>query len=231
MTQKILTVAVVAMLGMAGAAGYQLVHSRITADVYRGRLNQLSDRYTSLRQQYNDAVRKTAVTELVVKEDKLSVVVRTDQDLIKRVSTPYDPRSEIYVDYIVVDGRLWIRRVFNETTAPTDGITITPERASVNWDADNVRHGKAVYSKLAEGRWRITVTGDGSLGLSKVDGPVPPEQLKPAPKLGEFEPVEEKIDRRLDRVTWSDIAKYLAGYRSESASDAGEQSGKEGQPQ
>jgi hypothetical protein len=211
MTQKLLTVAVVAMLGAVAAGGYQLVQSRIAAEVYRDRLNQLGDRYESLRGQYNDAVRQTAVTELLVKDGQLSVIVRSAEGVIQRVPTPYDPTSEIYVDYIVVDGRLWIRRVFNEQTAPSKGTTITPDVAAVDWDNANVKHGKAVYSRLSEGRWRITVTGDGSLGLAKAEGPVNEKQLKTAPKLGEYEPVEQEVDQRLDRVSWSDIARYLLG--------------------
>jgi hypothetical protein len=212
MTNRLLSLLFVAVLLMVGATGYQLVRSQIAADVYRQRLTRLSDQYSQLQNQYNDAVRKTAVTELLVNDGKLSVIVRDEGTVLRKIDTPFDPSSEIYADYVVVDGRLWIRRVFSENVPAKEGVTITPKWAAVDWDAQNAKVGKAVYRSLSEGRWRITVTGDGSLGLAKADRPLQAEELARAPKLGEFEPIEEKVDQKLSEIGWWDMAKRLAGW-------------------
>ena len=50
-----------------------MVESRVAADIYRQRLTALGADYEALRGRYNEAVRKTAVTELLVKDGSLSV--------------------------------------------------------------------------------------------------------------------------------------------------------------
>jgi hypothetical protein len=83
-------------------------------------------------------------------------------------------------------GRLWIRRVFSNDVPPERGVVINPLVDDVDWDSDNARYGKAIYRRLGEGRWVITVTGDGSLGLKRVEGE--PVQLSPPPPVRDFEP-------------------------------------------
>jgi len=217
MTNKVLAFLAVGVLALVGATGYRLVESQIAAEVYQQRLKQLSDQYSQLRDQYNEAVRKTAVTELLVKDGRLSVIVRDAGSVLRKVETPFDPADEIYVDYVVIDGRLWIRRVFSENVPARDGVTITPQWADVDWDAANAKLGKAVYRSLSEGRWRISVTGDGSLGLAKADGPVSVEDLAHAPKLGEYKPIEQEVDRKLDEIGFGEIARRLFGWGGETA--------------
>ena len=66
---RILRLALLAApLGLAGAAGYALLRVGLEAEVYRERLEQTSRDYALLREQYEQAVRRTAVTELVVDE-------------------------------------------------------------------------------------------------------------------------------------------------------------------
>ena len=226
MANKFLSIAMIGLLGLASVTAYRLVSSQLAAEVYRDRLMSLSDQYGQLREQYNEAVRRTAVTELHVKNGKLTVVVRTDQDVIKRVPTSFDPSNEIYVDYIVQDGRLWIRRVYSDQVAPKDGVTIDPARSSVDWTGENVRHGKAVYHKLDEGRWRVTVTGGGSLGLGRVEPGSEPRELTAAPQVGEYEPIEKEVDQRLDQIGWMEVVGRLSGWITSSAPEPEPANGK-----
>ena len=170
--------------------GYSWLKARIAAAVYRDRLLALRVEYDALRDRYNAAVRRTAVTELEVAGGRLAVCVRTVDGVLKRFETPYDPANEIYVDYIVADGRLWIRRVFDSRTPPEAGVVIDPRLASIDWTDERQSYGKAVYRQLGDGRWIITVTGDGSLGLTQIpaDQAVPP--LTAAPPVKDYDQIE-----------------------------------------
>ncbi len=66
MTARIASLALAAVLAVAGYSAYRLLISSIEVDVYRERLSDLRRDYASLRDQYNRAVRRTAVTELLV---------------------------------------------------------------------------------------------------------------------------------------------------------------------
>lgn len=166
MANKLTALVIVAMLSLAGLAGYRLVQSQIAAQVYRQRLTKLNADYDQLRQRYNQVVVKTAATLLLVHHGKLTVVVRDADGTVKKIPTPYDPSHEIYVDYIVKDGRLWIRRVFDDRTAPNKGTLINPRLGAIKW-GPSAPHGKAVYRALSPGVWEVTVTGNGSLGLHR----------------------------------------------------------------
>lgn len=190
MSRHVSAIIVLVLLGLAGLIGYRLVESRITGEIYRDRLVALHADYEALRSVYNEAVQKTAVTELLVRDGRVSVVVRDAAGEIATIETPYDPAREIYVDYVVVNGRLWIRRVFDAQTPPSQGVLVDPKLGQVDWDAAGAAHGKAAYRTLSEGRWIVTVTGDGSLGLAKCDdcGPI---DLTTAPTVKDYTPVEE----------------------------------------
>ena len=59
--------AAVAVAGVAALLiGLRAVRSDVTSDVYRARLGELTDDYNALRSEYNAAVARTAVTELIV---------------------------------------------------------------------------------------------------------------------------------------------------------------------
>lgn len=59
---------------------------------------------------------------------------------------------------------------------------IDPVLERINWQAPGLAVGKAVYRRLDEGRWVVTVTGDGSLGLARQDEPDPASPLSPPPR-------------------------------------------------
>lgn len=197
------------LIGLLGlAAGYQYLKSQVTSDIYRDRLAELNRDYHDLVAQYNEAVRKTAVTELLVANGEVCVVIRTIEGELKRIQTPYQGHQEIYVDYVELNGRLWIRRVFDQATPPDKGVLIDPKLAAVDWDAATARHGRAVYRRLGEGRWVVTVTGDGSLGLSRIEGTEPITLASP-PVIKDFPVIEHEIRERVDQIEATEVIRRM----------------------
>ena len=164
---RLATLLLVLALAGAGWMGFRLIEARLAADIYRDRLQELVASYDALRDVYNEAVLRSAVTELIVGDGTVQVSIRTADGVLDTIPTPYDPERELYVDYVVIDDRLWIRRVFDEDTPPGEGVVIDPSLVKVDWDEEGARFGKATYRKLDPGRWVVTVTGDGSLGLGR----------------------------------------------------------------
>ncbi len=205
-----LIVALAALVGV-GAIGYRFFRADVAARVYRERLAQLAADYESLRATYNEAVRRTAVTELVVRGSTLSVRIRSDLGVIEEIHTPFDPRREVYVDYAVIDGRLWIRRVFDDRTAPGVGLLIDPRLASIDWDdseGGRALYGKAVYRRLEEGRWVVSVTGDGSLGLARA-GEADDVTLASAPRIRDYEQMRAELDARIEAIGMGEVWRRL----------------------
>lgn len=201
------TLAGVVLVGGATVLGYHFVRAEIAADVYRRRLSELAGNYESLRQTYNEAVRRTAVTELVVRNGRLSVLVRSAAGTIDELATPFDPSREIYVDFVLIDGRLWIRRVFDSRTPPGEGLLIDPALGGIDWNSPSAAYGKAVYRRLDEGRWIVTVSGDGSLGLAKASGePLP---LVHAPEIREYDEATKQADDVVRSIGFGDVLRRV----------------------
>ncbi len=199
MTTRILNVVLVLIAAVAGFAAFRLLEASLEADVYRERLGALTADYESLRSRYNEAVRRTAVTELLVGEGSVDVVIRDAAGEMQTLETPFDPSREIYVDYVVLDGRLWIRRLFDEATAPDRGFFVDPRLVDVDWTREGASHGKAAYRALEPGRWVVDVTGDGSLGLARRDETAP-AQLAPAPAIRDYAPIDNEVGARLGAI-------------------------------
>lgn len=187
--------AIVVLATIGGVATHQVMESRDQAARYREELARLESDYVALQQdfaglrdQYNDAVRRSAVTELLVEDGRLDVLIRTSEGVLKRIETSFDPQTEIYVDYAILDGRLWIRRLFDSYTPPESGLVIDPLVETIDWDQRPEGFGKAVYRSLRPGRWVITMTGNGSLGLARVSSDADVE-LTTQPPVKPFEPV------------------------------------------
>ena len=204
------TVALVILGAVACYAGYRMVRGNVAERVYLERLGELRASYETLQDRYNEAVRKTAVTELLVKDGQLSVIIRDTTGATRVIPTSCDPTREVYVDYVVVDGRLWIRRVFDASTPPEQAVVIDPALASVDWQRQGVAHGKAAYRQLAEGRWVITVTGDGSLGLVRMEADAVVD-LAAAPRVNDYATIERDVRRAVERIGPVDVVRYLAG--------------------
>ena len=153
-------------------------------------------------------MRRTAVTELIVRDGRLSLAIRTMEGLHRVIETSLDPSQEIYCDYLLVGGRLWIRRVYDAHTPPSRGVVVDDDLATVEWSDPAVRYGKAVYRSLSEGRWIVTVTGDGSLGLAKIDEDTEVE-LQGPPPVRDYEQIVKQIRDEIARVTAGDLLRRV----------------------
>ncbi|MEM1023582.1 MAG: hypothetical protein AAF627_16010 [Myxococcota bacterium] len=191
----------------AAAAGYQWARSRFLTGLYAERLEGLSQEYARLREQYDQAVEASAVTEILVDPDhRVSVVVRSTAGILRRIETPFDGRNELHVDFVVQAGRLFIRRVYDERTPPRHGLLVDPELAELDWSDPAVARGLSVYrGRLVPGRWLVTTTGNGALDLERA--PTPPVPLEAAPRIRNFEAVEEAIEEDYRQVTSFDVVR------------------------
>ncbi|MEM6458138.1 MAG: hypothetical protein AAF710_01970 [Planctomycetota bacterium] len=206
---RLTTTASLLLLAGAGVLGYQMLHRGVAADVYHQRLVELSDEHQQLVETYNRAVTRTAATELVVADGTVCVNVRTADGRLETHPVAADPRHPIYVDYVVKDNRLLIRRVFDAKSAPDDAGVIDSALLDIDWSDPAVRHGQAIYRRLTDGRWIVTVSGDGSLALAKVDEDAAVELL-PAPEVGTYDPVEA-TQQAIDRITPADVFGRVLG--------------------
>lgn len=206
--------------------GYRFVKTDVEARVYQTRLAQLAGEYRTLQSEYNDAVRKSAVTELVVDQDKLYVRVRNALGTVSMIDTPFDPSLEIFLDVLVADGRLWVRRVYDQRTAPENGVVIDDHLGDIAWDPESSTVGRAVYRPLSEGRWVVRVTGNGSLTLERFAdlptggieelraiGSPDDAQLTRLPPIEDFDEWTTTIDADQRRISWGDIGDALLGNR------------------
>ena len=87
---------------------------------------------------------------------------------------------------------------------------IEPELTEIGWDDPKLSHGKAVYRRLDEGRWVVTVTGDGSLGLARATNEEPTE-LTAIPPVRDYEPVHELARAEVDRIGPGDVVRRIVG--------------------
>lgn len=197
-------------LAAATFLGWRVARNQVAGEIYKERLKTLAHDYEALRQRYNEAVRRTAVTELVVQDGELSLRIVDASGEERVIETPYDPSREVYVDYVVVQGRLWIRRVFDAKTAPGDGLVITPPLEGVDWSDPRFAVGKAVYRALGEGRWVVTVTGDGSLGLARAERGEP-ARLTAIPEVREYDEMERAIAVEIEGISATDVVRSVIG--------------------
>lgn len=204
MTRVLLTVSVAALTLLASLAGYRFVRADVEAAVYRERLASLAGEYESLRSQYNDAVRRAAVTELLVKGDTLTVRVRTPAGALREIPTSLDPSREVFIDYVVKDGRVLIRRLFDDRTPPERGMVVDAELIRVDWDDPGLERGQTVYRRFTEGRWVVTVSGSGAMGLRRV-GEVDDIELVSAPTVREFEALDRQTRDELRALSAGDV--------------------------
>ncbi len=206
------SVAVVVLVVVAALLGYRVARDSIAATVYRQRLAELHEQHAELTQKYNDAVTRAAVTELLVSDGTVRVLVRSGDEatgggVLEAFDTPYDPAGEVFIDYAVLDGKLWIRRVFDEHTPPNQGTLIDPALNTIDWDDASARHGKVAYRSLTDGRWVVSVSGDGSVGLRKVSDDTE-VALVSKPAVQEFDPVQQ-AQAEVDRIGFGEVVRGL----------------------
>ena len=201
-------------LGICALLGYQWAKSSVAKDIYRERLTVLQDDYEDLAEQYNQAITPRPVTELLVEDGIVCIGVRKGTGELIRVQTDFNIReNQVYVDYIVVDQRLLIRRAFefHQTNAvpPDKVVYVDPDLLEVDWDPKRIPYGQAIScSRLADGRYIVSVTGDGALGLKKI-GMDDPINLATQPRIEEFKPVDQRADQDVERIGVGDVWRYI----------------------
>ncbi len=202
--------AIIAAVGVVSVVGLRFAKADAANTVYQTRLRDLSTNYESLRTQYNQAVRQTAITELIVKDRKITVAVRTIEGTAETIETSCNADKEIYVDFALIEGRLWIRRVFDSDTPPSQATIINPKIAEIDWDNESALVGQAVYRHLDEGRWIVNAAGDGALALTKVseDEIV---NLSPPPTIKAYDEIQVQVDQELEKITWRDVFASVLG--------------------
>jgi hypothetical protein len=203
-----------ATLAIVGFAGYHVAQQWVAAEVYRQRLRELSDRYEGLRATYNDAVRRTAVTELLVKDGELSVVVRNAAGVVQTIPTPFRPAEhEVHVDFVVLEGRLWIRRIMRVAPPRAEQVLIDPRLAQIDWDDRGENYGITIYRSLTEGRWVVNTTANGALTLVKQPSEAP-APLASAPEVRQFEQLQAEARRELDSIGLAELLRRVTGALS-----------------
>ncbi len=197
-----------AVVGAAGIAGVKLTRAQMAEDIYRDRLTGLAADYAKLRDQYERALSQSVVTELEVEDGHLNVRYRRGDGELAEVPTPLDTSKEIFVDFYVAGNRVGIRRIFDSSMPPDQALVLDEPWNAMAADAPPTTFGRAVYRRLSDGRWSVTMTGNGSLGLEQVpDGQrtvlaAPPPQITPeAPVIASDEAIEE--------ITVSDMVGWL----------------------
>ena len=78
-------------LGAACLLGWRVARNQVAGDIYKERLKTLAQDYEALRLRYNEAVGRTAVSELVVEKGDLSVRIVDAAGEERVIETPYDP--------------------------------------------------------------------------------------------------------------------------------------------
>lgn len=190
--------------------GWQWGRQGVAQQIYRERLEAMHREYAELRERYDTLVRKSAITELEVDDTGITVVVRSEMGELVRMATNLNPELEIYVDYVVLDGRLWIRRVFDSSMSPEQATYIDPSLIGIPWsEAREGQHfGKAVYRYMTPGRWVVTTTGNGALGLAlRPKGDIVPLQSQGLSLLEEG--WEHSTAEVFEDISWLDAARWV----------------------
>jgi len=213
MTKKLGVLSFVAITCLAFALGYNFMRSNIAADLYRDRLREAVKENEALRQTFNEAVKKTIVTELLVQDDETVCVVFVNADGTERVvPTTFKMGSEVYVDFIVRDNRLFLRRVFDENTKPKEALHIDPQMQTVDWKSINTPRGSATYAQLnKKGRWTVSVAGNGALQLTKADDNANRQPLTVAPSVKEYAVIEKEMNAKIEEIGISDVMQSILG--------------------
>ena len=188
------------------------VREEAVSRIYREKLDSLSTDYANLARHYNHAVRQSALTELEVTPDSVDVLIRTIDGDIRRIPTPFDPQGEIYLDYLVGNGRIWMRRIFDASTPPAEGLLIDPLWNEVDWPRAGMQYGKAIYRSLEPGIWSIQVSGNGALSLLPVDRSRL-QYLEANPQIRSYEEIQTEIDQEIREIGFADIKTLWSSFR------------------
>lgn len=184
--------------------GYFWAREEVASRIYRQKIESLAADYSALASQYNLAIRQSAITELQVDERSVAVLIRTVDGAVRRIETPFDPAKEIFIDYIVGRGRIWIRRIFDQSTPPESALVIDPVWDVVDWQDGDMKYGKVIYRSLSPGIWAIQVSGNGSLNLEP-SAVSQADALAAAPEILSFEEIKLAMDEEVRSITIADV--------------------------
>ncbi len=121
---------------------------------------------------------RTAVTLLEVTPDRVSLILARADGTVESLATPFAPDREIFVDYVVHQGRVLIRRVYDDRTAPGEGVVLNPLLVWVDWETlDVASFGTVIYRRLSPGMWAVSLSGAGALTLAPATARDLPELL------------------------------------------------------
>jgi len=210
MLNRIVLLLALLLMSTLCIAGYQWARAAAAKDIYHERLGQLQSEYRDLADQYNRAVTPKPVTELLVEDGKVSVIIRDGDGKVRTIPTEAHGSRAVYVDYAVIDGRLLIRRVFDEETAPKYATYIDDDLVQVDWDDPLADFGQAIYSTLDDGRWIISVTSNGALYLKRIENDASYD-LVSRPGVREFDPVEVETADSAQSIGIGDVWRHLFG--------------------
>ncbi len=215
MTKKLATLGFIAITVVAFVLGYNFMRSNIAADLYRDRLREAVKKNEALRQTFNEAVKKTIVTELLVQDDESICVVFVSADNTERVvPTPFRMGAVVYVDFIVLDNRVFLRRVYDEDTKPSEALFIDPQMQTIDWKKVDDLQGNAPFARLnKKGRWTVSVTGNNALQLTKADDTARRQPLTYAPTVKDYDEIEKEMEARIEEIGVGDVIRSIFGGR------------------
>jgi len=82
-------------------------------------------------------------------------------------------------------------------------MVIDPVMGDIEWTEED--YGLAVYRPLTEGRWVISVTGGGALGLRHMPLEDEPPALAATPPVRSYDEMREEIDAQVGSISLKDI--------------------------
>ena len=142
--------------------------------------------------------------------------VAYSQDLRDRVLAARDRGIKTHqVAHLFCVSASWVRRVMQRrrqtgqtTPRPRGGATVVKidlaRLRQLVHEQPDATCGKAVYRRLSQGRWVVTVTGDGSLGLAKrPDHDAGPLTFSPSVK--DYPQVQSEIKHQVDQIGLRDV--------------------------
>jgi len=221
MMRRIGQVVFAGFIVLAVFLGYSVVRTNIAADLYRDRLREAVKENEAMRQTFNEAVKKTVVTELVVNDDETICVVFVSADNTEHVvPTPFKMGAVLWADCIVQDGKLFLRRVFDDNTAPINALFIDPVVQTVDWKragpSGKVPQGIAANGEInAKGRWVVSASGQGALELKKADDAAPRQPIARDLQVRDYKEIEKQITTKVDEIGPTDVWKSLFGGKRE----------------
>lgn len=158
--------------------------------IYQDNLKNVINDFNGLLKTYNDVIKKYIITDILIENSYLYVILRNGAIEIKRIKTSVCVSEEIFIDYVLYQNRIIFRRVFDANTAPSKAIDLFSD-INLDWKDNSLQYGKIIYKKFTEdGLYHITIQLDGNLGLEKYSKDEKMDYL-PSPEIKKFQERED----------------------------------------